>query len=864
MQIKQQIGPQDIDISLLEELYKRFRENPSSLDVSWRQYFQNWGEEPQANKSLTGDSCLKVIRENGHYYATVNPLSIQNKIPLRSIPDHLDMPEMKRIRSIYCGPVGFECQSLDDVNLENWLEDYIETKFFQRSLSQEEQKTIFHYLNRSELFETFLHTKYPGQKRFSIEGAETLIPMLALFLETCEKQAVKEVVFGMAHRGRLNVLINILDKSTKAIFAEFDDCSDEFEGMGDVKYHKGFYKDSERIKVTLCPNPSHLESINCVAEGLVRAKQLNNGDQERNHIIPVLIHGDASVAGQGVVYETLQLSRLAGYTTGGTIHIVINNQIGFTTLPRDLQSTHYCTDIAKGFGLPIFHINAEDPENCVRVMLLAFEIRQKFHSDVFIDLYCYRKYGHNESDEPAFTQPLEYKLIKSKKPIREIYRDFLFQENIVDYASIEKLEKEFQECLSADLISVKESKTKSGKKELPSAKSFPTHFDIQTQVDLTTLCHLSDQVSKIPPNFTLHPKILNLVKERQSMMGGKKPIDWGMAETLAYASLLSEGVNVRLSGQDCERGTFSHRHALWVDQNKEEDYFPLAHLGEHCGLFEAINSPLSEMGVLGFEYGYSVGVPLGLTIWEAQFGDFCNGAQIIIDQYIASGEQKWAQGSNLVLFLPHGYEGQGPEHSSARMERFLILAGHENMCIIYPTTPSQMFHLLRRHVKSDKRRPLIVFTPKGLLRHPLSVSSLADLTSSPFLEIIDDGSHPKDANKIVFCTGRFYYDLVAQRSKLKLDSDIALVRIEQLYPLNLDAIKKIVGSYSSANQYLWVQEEPLNMGAWTYIYPLLQSSIQQGQHLKFVGRERSASPATGSHSRHESEHANLLKQVFEL
>jgi len=883
MQSNQNINSDVIDIALLEEMYERFKKEPNRFDHAWRVFFQNFEGKNQVNnrprqagEKISGleklYACLEAYRRYGHFHADMNPISFLRLAPPRSLPSENESIEMQlpavspdqwiaAARLIYCGPVGFECWGLYDQSLEKWILDYIENHFFQNKLSVEQQKKILHYLNRSELFEVFLHTKYPGQKRFSIEGAETLIPMLALFLDSCEQSSVEEVVFGMAHRGRLNVLINILEKSTKAVFAEFDEAaySDIDEGMGDVKYHKGFYKHTLPVKLTLCPNPSHLESVNCVVEGQVRSKQLLLGDQERAKVIPVLIHGDASIAGQGIVYETLQLSRLSGYTTGGTIHIVINNQIGFTTLPKDLQSTHYCTDIAKAFGLPIFHVNAEDPENCARVMLLAFEIRQKFHSDVFIDLICYRKYGHNESDEPAFTQPHEYKIIKAKKPIRELYRDFLIQENIVSHEDIENLEREFHSGLNADLNALKQGKMEEKKSPRPVSNHFK---EVVTGVDSQILKELAEQFSRIPENFSLHPKIANLVKERLLMASGDKPVDWGMAETLAYATLLTEGMNVRLSGQDSERGTFSHRHALWVDQNEERDYFPLAHLSEDSGLFEAINSPLSEMSVLGFEYGYSVAMPNGLTIWEAQFGDFCNSAQVIIDQYIASGEQKWDQKANLVLYLPHGYEGQGPEHSSARMERFLTLAGQDNMFIVNPTTPAQLFHLLRRHMKTPITKPLVVFTPKGLLRHPLSVSPLSEFSTGKFQTIIDDAAHPKQATKIVLCSGRFYYDLWNQRAKLKQETTVALIRVEQLYPLNKEAIEKMISSYRAAKEYIWAQEEPSNMGAWTYIAPHLNSLVPSHEML-FVGRERSASPATGFHSRHDFEHANLLKQVFE-
>lgn len=888
---------------LIESLYAQFLKDPKSVDPSWRHYFQQLEVEPSTKQgpSPSGDAerirrLIEAYRTDGHFLAQVNCISLKEPLlPEQLRLDRLGFQESELLKTfptlgllsvanatlqeiidelhrIYCHHFSVEYKDLRNLELKEWIQRHVETPIESRGISVEQQKYILESLNLSEFFETFLHTKFIGQKRFSLEGGETLIPMMGALLDKCGETAVHEIVIGMAHRGRLNVLGHILQKPYVDIFKEFDEdyIPESFEGTGDVKYHKGYVSESvtthsgKKVKVTLTPNPSHLESVDPVVEGQARAKQTGeDGKLDFKKALPLLIHGDAALSGQGVVYETLQFYLLAGYSTGGTIHIVTNNQIGFTTWPRDSRSTHYCTDIAHTFDAPIFHVNAEDPALCVWAALLALEIRQQFHCDVFIDLNCYRKYGHNETDEPAFTQPLEYQIIKKKPSIRTIYKDQLIQAGVVDHSFIDSEEKKAKNKLQEAFEAAQSGKKKPQYVDLMVVPDNKTLFaPFPTQVSADVIKSLAGKICTVPKGFAIHPKIDNLLKDRLSMADGKKPIDWGMGETLAYATLLSSGTPVRIAGQDSCRGTFSHRHAMWVDQKNESLYYPLAHLGKGQGYFEIINSSLSEMAAVGFEYGYSLGKPKALVIWEAQFGDFCNGAQVIFDQYIASGEQKWGQKSNLTLLLPHGYEGQGPEHSSGRMERFLALCGHDNMQVVNPTTPAQLFHLLRRQALRPMHKPLVVFTPKGLLRHPLCVSRIEDLTKGAFEEIIDDTLDPSKVKKLIFCSGRIYYDVLEERTKRKV-SDIALVRVEQLYPLNLQRLKDIIKKYKGCSTYVWAQEEPKNMGAWNYIRPYLEEAIPKTMSLGYAGREVSASPATGSHSQHLKEFTAILKQVFE-
>lgn len=901
------------NLELMEKLYELYRANPEQVNSAWRHYFQQLdgqggktvvkprevGEQPADIKVF---NLIQAYRKYGHLQAKINPIAtheIEESEELKlenygftqedlkkSFPTCGLMPKEKAtlqeiidvLKSTYCDRIGIEYMDLSNPEMEAWIQQYIEPERFRFHLTIDQKHTILQHLNKSELFEVFLHTKYPGQKRFSLEGGETLIPILEAVIEEGADKGGEDFVIGMAHRGRLNVLSNILKKGHVQIFSEFDEgfIPESFEGSGDVKYHKGFYSESltvknHRINIALTPNPSHLEGVDPVVEGQTRAKQVfRNNENSQNQVIPILVHGDAAIAGQGVVYETLQLSRLKGYSTGGTIHLVINNQIGFTTLPSDGRSTRYCTDIAKAFGAPVIHVNAEDPEGCFNAAILAAKLRQKFHCDVFIDMLSYRKYGHNETDEPAFTQPLEYQIIRNKKTIREIYRDNLINQGLLERQMAEALEVEFKQDLQEALTETK-AKIEEKSKQLKETSFIPGTIEenpfqfVDTAVSMQVLEEITTEISTVPKNFTIHPKLEHLIKERQSMVQNgphAKPLDWGMAETLAYGTLLWEGKHVRLTGQDTGRGTFSHRHGLWVDQKEEKTYIPLQHVKEKQGRFDLINSPLSEYAALGFEYGYSIAYPTALTIWEAQFGDFANGAQVVIDQFISTAEQKWGQKSDLTLLLPHGYEGQGPEHSSARIERFLALSGNNNMFVIYPTTPAQLFHLLRRQVMRTSQRPLIVFTPKGLLRHPECISPIADLTRGTFQEVLDDPTVPRKAKRIVFCSGRIYYDLFAARAQSKND-DTALIRIEQLYPLHLDKIKAVLKPYFQANEYYWAQEEPKNMGAWSFISPIFEELLPADAKLKYVGRERSASPAAGSYALHKKEFAAIMSSLFE-
>ena len=877
------------NVALVDAMYASYLSNPQEVSHSWRRLFQQFDKRHPGRGSDGAHAELRIARlihryrSYGHLHARLNPL-LQAAPPL---PDVLQLDALgfssdewgvafptlgllpvreaplsdiiERLRGIYCDTVGFEYMGLQSPQLEAWLQEQIEQK--PRQLSIEEKRMILQQLNRCELFEKFLHTKYVGQKRFSLEGGETLIPILSAVVKASADSGIDSCIIGMAHRGRLNVLSNILDKSYETIFSEFEEryLPDSFEGSGDVKYHKGFNStlttaDGRAMHVMLCPNPSHLEAVNPVVEGMARALQ-----DQGMATLPILIHGDAAISGQGIVYETLQLYNLAGYTTGGTLHIIINNQIGFTTQPEEGRSTHYCSDIARTFDAPVFHVNGEDPETCVTATLLALTIRQRFHCDVFINLHCYRKYGHNESDEPAYTQPLEYHTIRSKQPVRECYRDTLIRQGVVERHIAEQLEEEFKEKLNQKLDSIRNAESSASPPPYSCAGGAFDYVDVDTRVDIATLARVTEALCTLPKMSIPHKKIATLLEERRSMVisDTPQPLDWGMAELLAYATLLDGGTPVRLAGQDSGRGTFSHRHALITDQESGTVYCPLQQLGR-C---EIVNSPLSEYAALGFEYGYSLATPNGLTLWEAQFGDFANGAQVIIDQFLVNDEQKWDQSNRLVLLLPHGYEGQGPEHSSARIERFLSLSGNNNIFVAYPTTPAQMFHLLRRQVLAPWRKPLVIFTPKGLLRHPRCVSSLEALSDQTFQEIIDDNVDPTAIETLVFCSGRFYYDLTDARDAYAASS-VACVRVEQLCPIDNAAFTAIIDQYSQIKECVWVQEEPLNMGAWTFIRPHLEALLPDTIPLSVIGRPASAASASGSHFLHREGHNAIIETLF--
>lgn len=878
--------------AMVEALYAKYKNDPESFDPSWKELFKDLDQEridtsPNPNDHLATPSqalsslslLANMYRTWGHLEAPFNP------IPLQKIPDSsrltlekagfhsedlaswvdtaglMDKPSMPlknavdHFRRIYCSRIGFEYMGLQrGEELEKWIQQKIEPESLPIVFDEKGKQLILETLCKAECFESFLHIQFPGHKRFSIEGAETCIPMILELLGTAGLQGADELVIGMAHRGRLNVLAHVLQKEYASLFAEFVEHEDvdSFEGTGDVKYHKGFFSDvvtmhGHTMKVTLPSNPSHLESVDGVVLGMTRGKQVKRGDIHQNLVVPLLIHGDGSLAGQGVVYESLQLSRLSHYSTGGTIHLVINNHIGFTTGPEEARSTQYCTDIAKAFGFPVFHLNAEDPESCVWAARLAMEIRNRFHIDVFLDLNCYRKYGHNEGDEPSFTQPLQVEQIKNRPSIKELYQKQLVKEGVVQEGWLDKVES----SCKAKLQEAHAVKRPLGKSKIETKESVK-HLRLP---DITTLKQIGEAFNRIPESFVIHPKLKKLIQERLGMLKeGGRLLDWGMAELLAYASLIFQGVRVRLSGQDSARGTFSHRHAVWIDQKNGSDYLSLQAIKPEI---EVANSPLSEYAVLGFEYGYSLGDPDALVIWEAQFGDFSNVAQVVIDQYIAAGEQKWGQASSLSLFLPHGYEGQGPEHSSARLERYLSLSGQGNWRVCYPTTPAQFFHLIRRQAASPSKKPLICMTPKVLLRHPKCVSALDELSQGVFQEIIEDKESYENASHLVFCSGKIYYDLVETGKK----KEVTFVRIEQLYPLDIEGVKAILRNTKGVPRVSWVQEEPENMGAWSYIRPLLSKLLPAGVTLEYIGRRASASTAVGAYSVHKKELDEILSKL---
>lgn len=886
------------NLTYIEGLYAQYLEDPNSVEKSWQHFFEGMAlgsalKGPQGASGGSSDlrvfKLIEAYRLYGHKGAHINPIEL-TPIRLDEIEElKLETLGFKQeelsqtfptcgflkeetaplstlieaLQKTYCGSVGFEYMGMQTREMETFLQQKIEP-FFSTPFSKEEKMDILHHLNRSEILESFIHMKFPGQKRFSIEGGETLIPMLMEMLHHGAEEGIEQMVIGMAHRGRLNVLTNILGKSYTDLFREFEKTyiPDTFEGSGDVKYHKGFSSDvptraGKTVHLSLCANPSHLEAVDPVVEGRTRAKQEQNFGGKTFPILPVLIHGDASISGQGVVYETMQLSKLTGYQTGGTLHIVFNNQVGFTANPEETKSTPYCTDIAKSFGAPVFHVNAEDPEKCVAVMRLAVEIRQRFGCDVFIELNCHRKYGHNETDEPAFTQPHIYQIIKQKDIIRNLYRNRLMQEGSLSKEEGEALEKEFKDSLEEALKITQEESLKKTFPEKPSLLA-----PVKTDVPIERLKELTDRLTTVPEGFTLNPKLKRLLEDRKKMITGdlEAPVvDWGMAEHLAFATLLTEGVHIRLSGQDSGRGTFSHRHATLTDQKTAERYYPLSHLSADQAPFNVYNSPLSEYAVMGFEYGYSLSYHKALTLWEGQFGDFANGAQIVIDQFIVSAEQKWGRLSPLTLLLPHGYEGQGPEHSSGRMERFLQLAGNDSLYIINPSNAAQYFHALRRQGMQKLLKPLVIFTPKALLRFPPSMSPPQDLSQGEFQEVIDDPKRPKHAKRLLFCCGKVYYDLMEKNTR----DDLALIRIEQLYPLHEEKIQAILKNYAKISECFWVQEEPQNQGAYSYIAPLLQNLLPEKLILRYVGRDRSASTAAGTIALHNQEREKFLKEALE-
>jgi 2-oxoglutarate dehydrogenase E1 component len=893
------------DPAVVEEHYKMFLDNPGSVDESWRQFFEgfefarkHYPAEKQAAVSVYPSEAkvinlINAYRQRGHLFTRTNPvrtrrkytptLDLENfglanadlakmfeagheigigKATLKDIVDHL--------QQTYCQSVGAEFFYIRNPEIRRWLQNRMEQSKNDYPFTPDDRRYIYRDLARAVLFEKFIHKKFPGQKRFSLEGAEALIPALDAIMEKGALLGTEEFVIGMPHRGRLNVLANILKKPYKEIFSEFRGMKYEDETLlGDVKYHLGYTVErstttGKKMKLTLSPNPSHLEAVGPVVEGIVRARADKDYKGDFNRIAPILIHGDASIAGQGVVYEVLQMSQLPGYKTGGTIHVVVNNQIGFTTNYLDARSSTYCTDVAKVVQSPVFHVNGDDAEAIVATIQLAMEFRAKFQRDVFLDILCYRKYGHNEGDEPRFTQPILYKIIETHPSPMEIYRQYLLENKLIEPSYFDKTDQKIQEIFEKDLDESKKIEKANIQSFLGDVwkdirKAVPSDFESSpvTAVDIKKLKSIGNRIAHVPEGENFFRKLVKLQESRLEMIEKTGVVDWAMGELLAYGTLLDEGFPVRISGQDSIRGTFSHRHAVLKIEDSEKEYYPLSHISENQARFEIYNSPLSEYGVLGFDYGYSLASPQTLTVWEAQFGDFANTSQVIFDQFLCSAEDKWNVMNDLVVLLPHGYEGQGPEHSSARMERFLILSAEYNMQVTNVTTPANFFHLLRRQLHREFRKPLIVFTPKSLLRHARCVSPLSDLAAGGFREIIDDPqADPSLVTKVVFCTGKVYYDLLEEKEKLNAENT-ALVRMEQLHPFPLSQAREILKKYRKTHDILWTQEEPANMGAWTYIQQQMQEF-----GLRLVARPASGSPATGSPQFHELRQRKIIEKTF--
>jgi len=920
----------------IEDLYEKYLVNPSSIPDEWRDYFDRMqvlpgsqdkdvahapvvesfvqrakrGEFAAARtmpaEQLTPERLqvaalllVTAYRIAGSRWATVDPLK---RMPRPNIPElepaYYDLKEadldqvvnsgsfmglervslrtlVQALRDTYCRNIGFEYMFISDRAQRQWIQERIEPVRGAPRVSPEDQKRLMQKLTEAEHLERYLHTRYVGQKRFSLEGGESLIPSIDELIQRAGGAGVQEIVIGMAHRGRLNVLVNVLGKMPKDLFQEFEGKAAQELPSGDVKYHNGFSSDITTaggpVHLSLAFNPSHLEIVNPVVEGSVRARQRRRDDKTGDQVLPILVHGDAAFAGQGVVMETLNLSGTRGYGTGGTVHLIVNNQIGFTTSdPRDARSTIYCTDVAKMVEAPIFHVNGDDPEAVLFVTRLALDFRQTFHKDVVVDIVCFRKLGHNEQDEPAVTQPLMYKKISQHPGTRKLYADKLVAQKVIAEGEAEALIKKYRDTLDAGQQSVS-----------PVLSNFKSKFAVDwapflgskwtdaadTNVPIDELRRLSERITAVPDGFTVHSTVGRVIEARKQMAAGKLPVDWGMAETLAYASLLSNGYDVRLSGQDSGRGTFAHRHAVLHDQDRERwdqgSYIPLQNIGKDQGDFVVIDSVLSEEAVLGFEYGFSTAEPNALVLWEAQFGDFANGAQVVMDQFISSGETKWGRVCGLVQFLPHGYEGQGPEHSSARLERYLQLCAEHNIQVCVPSNAAQIFHLLRRQMLRPFRKPLIVMTPKSLLRKKEAASSIEELANGSFHTVIADTTtvDEKGVKRIVACCGKVYYDLVFKRTELQ-KTDTAIIRVEQLYPFPHKQFEAQMKRYPNATEVVWCQEEPQNQGAWYQTAHYFRENMRDDQKLYYAGRPASASPAGGYMARHNERQKALVEQAF--
>ena len=902
------------------DLYDQYLINPDSVEPSWRAFFQGfdfgvspYGEDfanefaqhvtTQNATGQTPDNILKefgvlelieAYRTRGHLFTKTNPVRARRTYTPDLNLEQFGLSEadlnttfdaakqvglepstlakiIHKLETVYCQSIGVEYMYIRDPEIRKWIQGYLSVNANLPKFNPEQKKQILSKLNQAVSFEAFLHTKYVGQKRFSLEGGESFIPALDALIENAAEQGVEQFVMGMAHRGRLSVLANIFGKSPKDIFSEFDgkDYDDTQYFDGDVKYHLGLTSDritksGKKININLAPNPSHLETVGAVIEGIARAKQDRHFPEDTSKVLPIAVHGDSAIAGQGIVYEIVQMAQLDGYKTGGTIHIVINNQVGFTTNYLDARSSTYCTDIAKVTLSPVLHVNADDVEAVVHAMNFALDFRMRYKRDVFIDLLGYRKYGHNEGDEPRFTQPILYKAISKQKNPRDIYAEKLIAENIITQEYIAQIEREYKNVLEENLAeSRKEELTvitpfmQNEWKGYPQLKNGDIFQKVDTTVKKEVLDSVAEQITNLPTDKKFINKISRLIKDRNSAYFETDKLDWAMGELLAYGTLLKEGFSVRISGQDVERGTFSHRHAVIKVEDSEEEVILLQNLKDVKGKFYIYNSLLSEYAVVGYDYGYALASPETLTIWEAQFGDFSNGAQIMIDQYISAAEDKWNNQNGLVLLLPHGYEGQGAEHSSARMERYLQLCANNNMFVADCTTPANLFHLLRRQMHLNYRKPLIVFTPKSLLRHPLCVSTKDEFINGSFQEVIDDTVDKNKVKSLVLCTGKFYYDLIAEREKLGRE-DVAFVRIEQLYPLPIEQIKEVIASYPYVDDYVWAQEEPRNMGA--YGYMLMNFDLVK---LRLASLKAYAAPAAGSSTRAKKRHQSAIDMVFD-
>jgi 2-oxoglutarate dehydrogenase E1 component len=916
--------------AFLDALYEQYLRDPASVEDKWRRYFDSLpgpkgaerpqgpveaalaerarravplrpaGFEGQVNaKQAAVSRLIQVWTNRGHLVAKLDPLGLTQRprppvLDLEyfglepadleaefftasrtgAVSERMKLREiLKQLETIYAGSIGAEFAHMSESRERLWLQDQFQSGRLLHRFTTEEKRTILWQLTAAEGLERYLHTKYVGQKRFSLEGGETLVPLLDDLIQSCGSAKIEEVVIGMAHRGRLNVLVNLLGKSPATLFSEFEGAYDlsHLKGSGDVKYHKGFSADlrtaAGNVHTVLAFNPSHLEVVNPVVEGSVRARQERRNDAKGERVLPLLIHGDAAFAGQGVVMETLQLSQARGFYTGGTVHVIINNQVGFTTSePSDARSTLYCSDVAKMLEAPIFHVNGDDPEAAVFVARLALEYRMRFHKDVVIDLVCYRRHGHNEADEPAATQPDMYKVIRQHSTTRQLYAQRLVAEGALTQADVEAMPEQYRDGLDQGRPQARAALGMIGNKFTVDWTRY-SQADwterVRTGVEPARLESLGKRLLELPPDVTLHPRVANIMGNRKKMLAGEMPLDWGCAETLAYGSLVEEGFSVRICGQDSGRGTFFHRHAVLHDQGSNRVYVPLQHLASPQPRVEIIDSVLSEEAVMGFEYGYSTTEPNCLSIWEGQYGDFANGAQVIIDQFISSGEAKWERYCGLALFLPHGYEGAGPEHSSARLERYLQLCAESNMQVCVPSTPAQMFHMVRRQMLQSFRKPLIVMTPKSLLRHDLSVSSLEDLTRGGFARVIpeSDDLPAQSVRRVVFCSGKVYFDLLKARRK-DGSREVALVRIEQLYPFPGEEYEAVLARHPNLREVVWCQEEPQNQGAWYQIRHRLQEPLGQRRIVLYAGRAPAAAPATGIGKIHEAEQQSLINAAL--